>query len=79
MGNAEERPVEEDPDLPAGGVMSSIPLPRARISQMDRLLAECGLISGPWATVKHAGKTGLRVVGLETAESQTESGPRETA
>lgn len=63
-GGDEPGPVEVERTI-----IGRMPLPRARISQMDRLLAECGLISGPWAVVKRTGGTGLSLVGIKGAES----------
>jgi hypothetical protein len=71
---------ESDPDaehLESGEagqacIISKMGLPVAKLTEAEWLLAKEGLIRGPLGVLKHAGQTGLRVVGLET------SGPPET-
>jgi hypothetical protein len=65
-----------DPDQEC--IISKIGMPVAQFSEIDSLLARSGLIRGPLGVLKHAGKAGLRVVGLE-ASGSPESGVGEAS
>ena len=56
---------DEGPGPAKTEFLSRLSMPSARMTGVDRMLAECGLISGPLGVVKHAGSAGLRIVGLE--------------
>lgn len=65
-------------------IVSKIGMPVLKASGIDKaahlVLAEQGLTSGPIAVLKHAGDTGLRLVGIgREASPPPESGPAESA